>query len=189
MVRRYTLKKCNKKDEGCRYYLCNHHQMESVTKSETIMWNGKKLTLKHTFTAPVGLSVTSESEASNTTSRGLGIDRMYNRNISRVSDITTHHNESEAIAETAKSNAMLVMDSYQLIEQLMAENKRLSQQNDEYKHTIQSIQQTGCVDPKSMNNIENIPTIKSDKLVLTYEEVENNDNEVRRRTGFQSLKH
>ena len=187
MVERcHILNKCKKKDKGGVYFICTHHKTESITKTQKFNRNGKDQSFKVTFDAPEGLSVKAQQSLQQTRSRGSAIDPAYRRNANKItSDISHLSNTNDTLANAAADNAALVMETYQIIDKLSAKNNLLKNQNEKYKKVINNYKiGKATISPASIK-----PSHKSNQIKITYKEMENNDNEVRRRTGFKLLNH
>ena len=84
----YILKKFKWKDDGKVYFLCNNHEMESVTKKMKIIRYGKEVVISHTFQAPTGKGLRAEAEDAVRSSSGKsGNSREYQQHIHNVSNI------------------------------------------------------------------------------------------------------
>ena len=199
LERQFILKACSKKDEGRRYYLCTHHDMELVTKKTIIkrkigtQGREKKFTIKHTFFVPSGIRINEYNDGGKRKSKGLGADRMYARTINNIAtDITSHHSdqinpsgEYQNLLDVATDNTKLVFETFAKNDELEAENERLRKENEELKNEKEHWLETGCYE---MNDKTKKGTIKSLPIII-YLDLVNNDFEVKRRTGFKSLDH
>lgn len=146
MKRDYFLKKCKKKDEGRRYFICSHHEMEEVTKKMTLERTTKckkfKIEVEHTFMAPTGKGVKADEKPMRK-SRGLGNDRMRNRLVENVASEITNLDTSETpqvqtLVSAAKDNAFLLMQALEEKDRLKAECERLLKENNELKNRLRN---------------------------------------------------
>lgn len=78
------MKACAKKDEGGQYFLCTHHEMQSVSKKIKIKRVGQKdkkereYVIEHTFLCPTGVGVMAASKPVRER-KGLAWDRAVKR--------------------------------------------------------------------------------------------------------------
>ena len=175
LERSYILKKCKQKDEGKVYYVCSHHKLEEVTEKKTIRYGknlNKELKVSTTFQAPKGLGRLSFENDSANKSKGSANERMYSRNINNTTSSITH--------QAARENASLLMSSYDIIDELMKENERLKKENEEFRNKEDDIKN---------GNLDADIAMKSSNVLVSYQQMIDDDEEVKRRTGFQSLKH
>ena len=71
-------------------------------------------------------------------SKGLGSARVFNRHVNNITQEISHLDKTktkknQTLVDASASNASLAMDSFQIIDDLKAQNERLQQQNDEYR--------------------------------------------------------
>ena len=80
--------KCNQKDDWKVYYICTHHDFEEITKKKKRK-HGKDLQnvtgVSVTFQTPSGVGLKSMNNG-NSESKGVESERMFNRNITQVTD-------------------------------------------------------------------------------------------------------
>ena len=80
--RKLILGRCNKKDKGSPYFLCSHHEMETIRKSFNFKRDTKKGINTHTFThnfkAPTGIAVNWQDERISI-GKGLGCLQNYKK--------------------------------------------------------------------------------------------------------------
>ena len=133
LERKHILKKCNKKDEQKRYYICSNHEMETVTQTHKVQrTNNKKqatMTVRHTFEVPKPIGMKTAAPSKRGVSKGTGNERVFNRLVSNVeidlSQLDSTESEGDAnakmLVDAATSNARLTMQSYEKIDRLRAE--------------------------------------------------------------------
>ena len=79
------------------------------------------------------------------------------------------------------------MDSFRIIDDLREKNRQLQNENDEYRKSIENLERG---DTSSMSTTTSTTSKhNSNNIKLTFQQMAENDSEVKRRTGFQSLNH
>ncbi len=185
MKRQHTLKACAKKDEGKVYFLCTHHNMETVTKKMKVQ-RGKNtaIMISHTFLVPSTVGVRAAAIPTRP-SKGVGHDRVSTRLVnnmkeqiytSLLADTTT-----KLLADTATTNAEIAMSSYQELDQLKERCQALEKQI--YNMSGSNMSVNGCSGNDFKSNRKKI----YDSPAVSYESMVANNHEVRRRTRFESL--
>ena len=182
------LMKCNQKDEGKVYYVCTHHDFEEKTRKKKIK-HGKDLRnvteVSVTFQSPTGVGIKSMNNGRKSESKGVGSERLFNRNINKISDNISHLDETKSknnqtLVNAATSNASLAMSSFDIIDELMKENERLKKENDEIKKKHEDIRKGKVIKDEILTG---------STVGVSYKEMIRDDDGVKRRTGFQSLDH
>ena len=194
MEREYILRKCKKRDEGGVYFLCNHHEMETVTKKHKIMRYGKEVVITHTFQAPSGKGLLAESEDRSTSNKigKSGTSREYQRNINNISKDISHlstdsNNENNQLRGAVNDNANLAMNALDMVDTLREKNESLEDENEKLKRLIKKYESGELAPALPTNSDKHASYTKS--VVITYDEMDKDDSEIKRRTGFTSLKH
>ncbi len=202
LERTYFLIQCGKKDEGRRYWYCNHHKMKEKTVRKKIVRKHKNgdvpITITHKIIVPTGegmaLMAPSEREK-----KGLGGQRACKRminemkdNISYLGDETTP-NKHRKLVDTATSNVDLVLQSYERMEELEERIKVLESHNETLKEKENNILDSSRTFFEHQMKKNRNTTQKSSLLfhlpVVTFDELSNDNEEVKRRTGFTSFEH
>lgn len=137
-----------KKDKGWQYFICIHHDVETITKSKKIKRNGRQITISHTFNALKGTSVKVQHEKEATskrkTSGGSGSDRLYKSNVKRlctnlgnINNVTSSGDQN--LTDVLIDNTELLMETHETIDQQQAQIEKLEKKNKEYEKQIQTL--------------------------------------------------
>ena len=150
------------------YYFCSHHKTKTVTETKKVKYGknmDKTTKVTTTFQTPTADGPKSLENHSNNSSGGTGLQRAFNRHINSAKE---------------NDNASLLMQTYETIDVLEKEKAELQRQLDEYKRKE--------TDMKN-GNLNADEALTSSNVVISYKRMDSDDDEVKRRTGFQSLKH
>ena len=146
--------------------------MESVTTKKSFVRANtqKKVIITNTFSAPKSIGILAASEPKRQ-SKGLGNNRMYVNNVKNIAHNIKQLDTSESnetLVETATSNATMVMDAFQVIDDLKQQNQILQQQNQQYKQQKEEWIKYG-IPSLHTTNINKQP-IPSDYIQINYNE-------------------
>ena len=193
--RQLTLQKCGKKDKGAQYFLCSHHEMHEVTKRITITRKTniknqpeRKCPISFTFTVPTGIGIKAAAQPTRRHTKGLGNDRGYKRLLNEMKHDIIQHNDKDTnkyhnLVNIATGNTDLVLDVVAKNDELEAECTRLRKENEDYKKREKEMLEKPSLHTanRKKGNAYVLP-------VVSFEDLVENDAEVKRRTGFSSLK-